>query len=66
MNRIAPDAPLACCVCGESDAAPWRSSGDNLLGGGETWRAVRCVRCGTRRQRRSSPRVNPSSSPMSG
>lgn len=44
-----PDTPLACCVCGSREAVLWRTAGDNLLGGPETWRAVRCARCGTRR-----------------
>ena len=40
---------LVCCVCGATDARPWRTSGDNLLGGPAVWQAVRCVRCGTAR-----------------
>lgn len=41
--------PLICCVCGRTEARPWRVGRDNLLGGEETFHAVRCVHCGTRR-----------------
>jgi len=42
-----PETNLACCVCGATGARPWRTSGDNLLGGPAVYQAVRCVRCGT-------------------
>ncbi len=38
---------ISCCVCGARDARPWRTAGDNLLGGPAVWRAVRCARCKT-------------------
>ncbi|HVK03347.1 MAG TPA: class I SAM-dependent methyltransferase [Armatimonadaceae bacterium] len=44
-----PDTTLSCCVCGATEAAPWRVGRDLLLGGDATFRAVRCLRCGTRR-----------------
>ena len=36
----------ACAVCGATEARLWRTATDNLRGGTETFRAVRCVRCG--------------------
>ena len=44
-----PDTTLSCCVCGATEAAPWRVGRDLLLGGDATFRAVRCLRCDTRR-----------------
>lgn len=49
MKRILPDTALTCAVCGESRARLWRKSVDHLLGGNAVYRAVTCIRCGTRR-----------------
>ena len=49
MPAVLSDTTLSCCVCGATEAVSWRTAADNLLGGSETWRAVRCARCGTRR-----------------
>jgi len=48
-KRILPDTTLACTVCGETKATQWRVSWDHLLGSTKRYRAVRCVRCATRR-----------------
>ena len=48
-KRILPDTTVACTVCGETKATLWRVSWDHLLGSTKRYRAVRCVRCGTRR-----------------
>jgi len=48
-KKILTDTTLSCTVCGETDATLWRVGTDHLLGGIERFRAVRCVRCGTRR-----------------
>lgn len=47
MPEPAQRGTISCCVCGSSDARPWRTAGDNLLGGAAVWRAVRCARCET-------------------
>jgi 2-polyprenyl-3-methyl-5-hydroxy-6-metoxy-1,4-benzoquinol methylase len=49
MSEALPEITIPCCVCDSRDAVPWRIAGDNLLGGSQTWHAVRCRRCGTRR-----------------
>ncbi len=37
----------ACCVCGSTEAKPWRNAPDNLLNhNDQTFLAVRCERCG--------------------
>jgi SAM-dependent methyltransferase len=42
-----PAQGTACCVCGTTEARPWRTAPDNLLASGGSFQAVRCVRCGT-------------------
>ncbi|MBC8142407.1 MAG: hypothetical protein H7Y38_13310, partial [Armatimonadetes bacterium] len=49
MKRILPDTDLACIVCGDRRARLWHKGVDHLLGGNAVYRAVTCVRCGTRR-----------------
>ncbi len=48
-TNLLNDITTTCAVCGSRDAVLWRVSGDNLLGGPDLWRAVRCARCQTRR-----------------
>ena len=49
MKPILPDTTLSCVVCGETTASLWRVGVDHLLGGTHRHRAVKCVKCGTRR-----------------
>lgn len=48
-QTILSDTTLACTVCGETAATLWRVGVDHLLGGTHRYRAVGCLRCGTRR-----------------
>ncbi|MBC7807754.1 MAG: class I SAM-dependent methyltransferase [Akkermansiaceae bacterium] len=43
------DTTITCTVCGETSAIPWRVGVDHLLGGTHRYRAVKCLRCATRR-----------------
>lgn len=48
-QSILSDTTIACTVCGDTSATLWRVGVDHLLGGTHRYRAVQCVRCGTRR-----------------
>src|SRR6476469_8497101 len=48
-QTILSDTTLVCTVCGETAAILWRVGVDHLLGGAHRYRAVQCLRCGTRR-----------------
>ena len=48
-QSILSDTTIVCTVCGETAATLWRVGVDHLLGGTHRYRAVQCIRCGTRR-----------------